>query len=333
MGARRMAQPNSTLDAKAASAPFDRSARARSWLLQIGRRPSLGVRSIIRRSRAAWRALWLFRAAAAVFLLATAALLIRTVGQELLPDTAQLWDAGNLDATLKSALSAVILLCTLALLSLVFFPRSKLFRELRREGFKWVSFAGVLLTLFAAYSAFRNQSMLTSEAALSSAGYDLYRLEMSRSEIRCLYFNYGHFNPRDCLSRMASSPDRWSFALFYVEETWFQLSQAPAEGAAWGSNYAETIKYWAQDVSRDPTGMFAYYLVSSSNSLDGARETMHAARVNIPNLCTRYRIVWHALRRFGAQPPLVSGAGRECGLYEPTDLTILAAGHLPIEEE
>ncbi|MGQ0444703.1 MAG: hypothetical protein ACT4O2_06145 [Beijerinckiaceae bacterium] len=290
------------------------------------------VISFPRRAINNWPNSWRIRATGLGLAILSGSVLVWLVKLFILPERESLWAADKLDLVVTVALSAIILLGALMLLSVVLFPHSDRLKELRRDSIKWVGAVIVLLTLYAGYATFRNQGRLASEAALSAGGYHLYNLEMSHPEIRCLYFNYAHHDPRGCLERIISDPERWSFALFYVEEAWFQLEQAQTERIEWGSTYAQMIKYWAQDVSRDPTGLFAYYLVSSERSLDAAAETMRRSDVRIPAICANYRVVWRALYRRRAQPPLVSGAARECGSLPPVEPTILAAGELPIEE-
>ncbi len=291
------------------------------------------VASLLDRATESWRTSWLFRCVACLLSTALLLIFVRFIGSTILPERERLWAANNLDATLLTALSAIILLGLLVVLSVVLFPRSERLKDLRSDSFKWIGAAIVAVTLFAGYATFRNQGRLASEAAMSAGGYHLYSLEMSRPEIRCLYFNYAHHDPRGCLERIAKDPELWSFALFYVEESWFQLEQAVTERDEWGSTYAEMIRYWAQDVSRDFTGMFSYYLISSERSLDSALLTMRGADVNIRGVCTRFRIVWRSLHNRGVQPPRVSGAARQCGSFHPIDPTILAAGVLVIEED
>jgi hypothetical protein len=182
----------------------------------------------------------------------------------------------------------------------------------------------LLLTFFAGYSSFRNQGRLASEAALSAGGYDLYNIEMSRPAIRCVYLNYGYEDARECLTSILSDADSWTFAIYYVEEAWFQLAQAKKEQNEWGSTYAEQVKYWAQDVSRDPTGIFSYYLISSEESLETAQETMEGSGVSISDPCTRFKFVWRSLEQKGELPARVSGAARECARTAPDVPSILA---------
>ncbi|HEX6859585.1 MAG TPA: hypothetical protein VF138_05220 [Caulobacteraceae bacterium] len=169
-------------------------------------------------------------------------------------------------------------------------------RKIRRD--RAIGLYGVFVVIvgaFVAYSAFRNQLKLSAEVELNQEGSGLLDYEMADENIRCLYDNYGHYDSDHCLRVNASSSDHWSKAIFYVEETWFQLEKATRERAKWGSDYAEEVKYWAEDLGRDPTGLFSYYLVSSAPSVADAREEMRLAGVCIPDLCERYSYVLQAL--------------------------------------
>lgn len=146
----------------------------------------------------------------------------------------------------------------------------------------------VIVGAFIAYSAFRNQLKLSAEIALNQEGAGLLNYEMADPDIRCLYDSYGHHNEDQCLRTNTSSAAKWSKAIFYVEEAWFQLEKAKRERGKWGSDYAEEVRYWAEDLGRDPTGLFSYYLVSSSETVADARLEMELAGVCIPDLCERY---------------------------------------------
>ena len=128
---------------------------------------------------------------------------------------------------------------------------------------------------------------------------------------------------------MIESEGNWSLAIFYVEESWFILTRALEERLNWGSNYAESIEYWAEDVGRDPTGLFSYYLVSSERTMKDAEEAMVKAGVSIPDLCGNFRKVWLALLQKGKHPRLARGAARECGLRPPAVLRITSATPSP----
>jgi hypothetical protein len=250
---------------------------------------------------------WLvWMAAAAFFSLAIIVLYLVTE----YPD--EVWSANTVDTAVISAVVIFLLVSGLVTFSMSK-PQIPWLRDVRRNALGWGGAALAILTVYVAYASFRNQSMLSSEEALNDAGYQLYEIEMRQAELRCLYFNYGYSSPRRCLEELVSTPERWSLALFYVEEAWFQLKKANVERSRWGGSYAEEIRYWAQDVERDPTGMFSYYLISSEGSLEDARETMGESAISIGNPCRNFMWVWTALRQRGAEPRHVSGAARECG--------------------
>lgn len=165
------------------------------------------------------------------------------------------------------------------------------------------------LTLYATYGAFRNQSRLTAEQNLNSEAMQLYQLEIDNPELRCLYYNYGHTTPGRCLANLISTEEKWSLAIFYVEEVWFVLAKAETDEREWGSTYSETINWWRVDVARDPTGIFSYYVVAGEwadepeGAVQRARDYMASARVDMKYMCRRYHRVWEELRRSSAQPP------------------------------
>jgi hypothetical protein len=287
--------------------------------------------ALVKRSNAssalaqAWSNFVIFRLVVVVSGTALIVELLRVILTRIVTEREQIWAANTID-------SVVLLIFTLVaaatLLWIVFYlvkPDSGLLHGLRREFAAWVATAVLVLTLFVGYASFRNQSRLSAEAALEEAGYDLYGIEMNEPKLRCLYFNYGHHDPNPCLERIVSDPDLWSLAIFYVEESWFQLEQANKERKEWGATYAEQIKYWAEDVGRDPTGLFAYYLLSSEDSMDDVFATMEAAGVQIENPCENYRRVWDALARRGKHPRIVKGAALRCGLMAPAKMKIEAA--------
>lgn len=240
--------------------------------------------------------------------------ILRVITGALSQDREGLWAADNLDTAVTTGLAFIILLTAIFLGAAVAFPTSAVAQRLRRDLIRAGGAAVIVLTFYAGYASFRNQGRLSSEAALNDNGYTLYQIEMDHEELRCLYFNYAHQRPKQCLDRIVSSDKNWSLALFYVEEAWFQLSQAQKERKEWGATYAEQIQYWAQDVSRDPTGLFSYYLISSEKSLEDAQSTMSSSDVSIKDLCGRYILVWTALGRYGAQPSVVSGAAKQCAV-------------------
>jgi hypothetical protein len=160
----------------------------------------------------------------------------------------------------------------------------------------------LLATLFVTYASFRNQTRLAAESGLNEEAMQLYELETSHAELRCLYDNYGHSNPDTCLAHMVSNPDAWSLGIFYVEEAWYVLDIARVDERQWGSTYSDSIEFWRTDVGKDPTGLFSYYLVATEEDFEAARKVMRSAGVEIQQLCRNYRKVWTALRRHSANP-------------------------------
>ena len=235
----------------------------------------------------------------------------------------ELWSVTTLDTVVRVGLVLLSLLAAAWLSSTMPLLPQTTRRRLRSDIMRVGGALLLLLTFFAGYSSFRNQGRLASEGSLSSGGYHLYNLEMTKPAIRCVYLNYGYENAHECLESLVKDADSWTFAIYYVEEAWFQLMQSKKEQDEWGSTYAEQVKYWAQDVSRDPTGIFSYYLISSEGSLEEARETMINSGVNISNPCTRFKDVWRALERKGRLPARVSGAARECARTAPDEQSIL----------
>jgi hypothetical protein len=167
----------------------------------------------------------------------------------------------------------------------------------------------VVSTLFVTYGIFRNQAKLAANASLNDEVMQLYSIEMETDEVRCIYHNYGHDDPARCLSRLTSSGSNWSKAMFYVEETWYALERGEREFGEWGSDYSRSLEFWADDLERDPTGIFAYYMVANSEAPAEAISGMRTSGVYPDeadpgawrHLCDRYISVW---RNLGANRPL-----------------------------
>lgn len=296
------------------------------------RRSSAFLKKLAWRTFAALRTPLAFRSFGFLIALAVLVLTARLITKFVLPDRDRLWAADNLDFTVTNGLGFIGVVGAVWLAASLF-PSFIILRRLRRNLVPLATALLVVLTFYAGYASFRNQGRLSSEAALNDAGYDLFNIEMAKPEIRCIYFNYGHSDPDACLAIIVNDPELWSFAIFYVEESWFQLDNARDEQSEWGSKYAEQIKYWAQDVGRDPAGLFSYYLISSEKTLENAQQTMTNAGVSIEGVCMKYRRVWQALYRRGKHPPMVSAAAKSCAQLYPVDPTILAMKTLPIQDE
>lgn len=163
-----------------------------------------------------------------------------------------------------------------------------------------------LLAVYVAYASLRNQTRQAAEIALNADSSELFAYEMEDgANLRCLYDNFGWDAPEACRAAFTADPKSWSKALYYVEESLFILRKAQRDRAQWGSSYGEEIGYWQEDVSRDPTGLFSYYLVAGADSLAEAKADMREAGVCMPNLCDGYRLVAAALgeHRDRKRPP------------------------------
>lgn len=244
----------------------------------------------------------------------------------------RLWSVKTLDLVVRIGLMILGILGIGWLASTLPFLDRQVRRQLR-PAMRIGAALLVVLTFFAGYSSFRNQGRLSSEAALGAGGYHLYNIEMGKEEIRCVYFNYGYHDASECRESLVKDMHAWTFAIYYVEEAWFQLAQAKREQDEWGATYAEQVKYWAQDVSRDPTGIFSYYLVSSEPSRRKVRETMADSGVSIADPCLGFQFIWSALERRKKLPTAVSGAAKECAAERPRLSSVLQRPTLPIPDE
>lgn len=150
----------------------------------------------------------------------------------------------------------------------------------------------------------------------------LYSIEMETDEIRCIYHNYGNDDPDGCLTELTDNPRYWSKAIFYVEEAWYALRRGEEEFNEWGSNYSRSLAFWSDDLERDPTGIFSYYIIGNSETPSEAVSEMWASGV-YPNetetaswqhLCNRYAHVWQKLgsRRPTQYPHGKNGAALVC---------------------
>jgi len=296
------------------------------------RRSGAFLNELASRTFASWQASLVGRIFGFLSAVVVLFLTVRLITKFVLPDRERLWAADNLDLVVTNGLGLIGVVAVVWLVASLL-PSSIFLRRLSQNSMRLATALLVILTFYAGYASFRNQGRLSSEAALNDAGYDLFAYEMDKTEIRCLYFNYGHSDPDGCLEVIVSKPEMWSLAIFYVEESWFQLKNARDEQRQWGSKYAEQIKYWAQDVGRDPAGLFSYYLISSEKSLESAQQTMVGAGVSIVGICAKYRRVWKTLYRHGKHPPMVSAAAKSCARLSPVDHTILSMKTLQIQDE
>jgi hypothetical protein len=197
---------------------------------------------------------------------------------------------------------------------------------------------GLILSVFIAYGALRNQSRLTAEIALNEDGGRIADWERESAAIRCLYTWFDGAPPKGdarkkavdanadaCLVRIVANRDTYTEAMLYIEESFFILRRAERDRKQWGSRYNSEIAYWQSDVSEDPTGLFAFHLlnryplnrcsdtpsrgcVADDAVLPTVEREMASAHVEIENLCVaaqRVHTCLHAVGRFAA--PLPSG--------------------------
>jgi hypothetical protein len=219
----------------------------------------------------------------------------------------RLWSADNIDFVVAVTLSAVIAILMMAIIVSLISRRLLKLDVVRDHLVPLGGVALLVVTLYVAYATFRNQTRLVAEADLNVEAMALYDIEMNRPELRCLYYNYRIEDATSCLEHIISNPMTWSLSIFYVEESWFILTKASRDREEWGSTYAASIRYWADDVALDPTGMFSYYLVSSEDSLQDASEILRVSQVRMTprQLCLNYDRVWQALARRRLQPARV----------------------------
>lgn len=216
------------------------------------------------------------------------------------------WSVGAIDRIVKALLA--ILLCVFVLLAAAYtiYPQSQTSRRFRRSVVSLGSAAFVIMGLYVGYASFRNQTQISAEASVNEEGMNLYALEVEREELRCLYFNYRAADPVACLDRLIANEGLWSLAIFYVEEGWFLLGKSQRDRLIWGSQYGDSIDYWAADVARDPTGLFTYYAVASEagepNPVASARRMMDQAHVCVPDICAKFNFVRGALERAKVDP-------------------------------
>ena len=130
---------------------------------------------------------------------------------------------------------------------------------------KVLAFCVVLTGLYVTYSVFRNQAQQNAEIELNNHGSDFVSWERSSPEIICLYEWHAYDEPDKCRRNILMDPIKYRNAMLYMEEAIFLLETARSDRERWGSRYAEDVKFWAEDISADPTGLFAYNLVSEND--------------------------------------------------------------------
>lgn len=162
------------------------------------------------------------------------------------------------------------------------------------------------LALLLTYWSVRIQSRLAADIALNASGEIFVEHEMKNENFRCIYEWHAFSDKNKCINAMLGSGKLYSEEMLYIEEVFFILKKAKSERKIWGAGYAREIKYWAADVSADPTGIFSYQLVAENpESFD---QEMKEAGVSIDRarLCRNYREIWTVLAKKGANPdPLV----------------------------
>lgn len=208
-----------------------------------------------------------------------------------------LWRAPVVDAVVVAVIG-ISIWAALKIWSLPKADRQKFFKSAE---FGAMGTVAILGAVYIAYASFRNQARMSAEASLNSEAMILYQIEMASPELRCLYDNYGHARYQQCLDTIVSTEENWSRAILYVEESWYVLIASKADEIEWGSAYSDSIEFWREDIGKDPTGLFSYYLVATEG--ENARARMAEAGVEINNLCENYLRVWNTLARRSANPP------------------------------
>ena len=162
----------------------------------------------------------------------------------------------------------------------------------------------LVLSVVAAYAAFRNQSRLLADQILSDEGQIISDYEMEAGDdLRCIYDNFAYNDVDACLRQITSRKETWSRLVFYVEAIWWILEKSRADERSWGSNYSVDIDYWREYIEDDHTGMFSYYIVAFHEGEQQAVEAMERAGVTIPDFVAKYCRVYSALALHGARPP------------------------------
>lgn len=182
---------------------------------------------------------------------------------------------------------------------------------------------GLILTVFVAYGALRNQSRLTAEIAINEDGGRIAEWERENPAVRCLYSWFDDAPPRAeagdrianaCLARIVADRETYTEVMLYIEEAFYLLGRAARDRKQWGSTYYSEIKYWQSDVGEDQTGLFAFHLLNRyplepappGQNLEAAKREMRAAGVEIGNLCVggqRVRTCLEATGRFADPLP------------------------------
>ena len=127
-----------------------------------------------------------------------------------------------------------------------------------------LAFCAALTGLYVTYSVFRNQAQQNAEVELNKNGSEFVLWERSHPEIICLYRWHAYDDPASCRAGILQDPVNYRNAMLYMEEAIFLLETARSDRERWGSRYAEDITFWAEDMSEDPTGLFAYNIVSEN---------------------------------------------------------------------
>lgn len=254
---------------------------------------------------------WRLLVAVAVFTLAILVLFAIWWSQR-----GSLWSGSTIDAVVRGTISFATVALLGGVVVALIFP-GFFSRQMLRDVVVPIGGAVLLvITLYVGYATFRNQTRLTAEADLNAEAMQLYELELANPQIRCLYYNYRSEDSNRCLERIVADPQIWSLTIFYVEEAWFVLTKAGRDRDEWGSTYAASVQFWVDDVELDPTGMFSFYLVMSSDTLREARAVLAQTGVEMgtEQLCVNYGRVWRELARRRSAPPVVGW----CAYGSPT---------------
>lgn len=124
------------------------------------------------------------------------------------------------------------------------------------------SAALAIIAIYLTYAVFRNQAKQAEEAALNQRAATILLMESSDQNIRCLYEWRGFDAPENCLQKNLDK-DQWSKTQLYIEETINFFWEARVDGQHYGANNFHGMTEWADDISKDPTGLFSYYLVEN----------------------------------------------------------------------
>ncbi|MDP1913354.1 hypothetical protein [Brevundimonas sp.] len=214
------------------------------------------------------------------------------------------WLFGPTILNFVATLLAALLVGSLAILvAILYRPVTKhKWRYSARLFFRTLPIIAALLALFLTYSTVRFQTKLAAETSYNQTGNSFVEWELNNENFRCLYGWHAYDNPAKCLDLIMKNEDSYSSVMLYIEEALYLLEQAKKGQAIWGADYAEDVKYWAKDVSADPTGMFSYQIVlENPGDFQGAQDRAGIS-ISRARLCGNYRAVREHLVARGAKP-------------------------------